>query len=128
VIWQPALYGAGSVSVSASLNRQLFAMKSRRVQLEEFLAQDPGDSFSRYALALELEKEGQAEEAVNQLKQVASADPSYVAAFYHLGRLLVAAGSIDEAREVYKRGLVAANEARDQRSRSEIQEAIDSLT
>lgn len=107
--------------------RSLAVMKTRREMLEEFLAQDPNDSFSRYALALELEKESKAQEAVPQLREVIERDPSYVAAYYHLGRLLAQVGLIDEARESYRRGLEVAIESGDQRARSEMQEALEML-
>jgi len=103
------------------------AIKTRREILEEFVAQDPDDSFSRYALALELEKEGRERDAVPQLREVISRDSAYVAAYYQLGRLLAQSGSPDEARDVYNRGLVAATAAKDQRARSELQEAIEML-
>ena len=102
-------------------------MKTRRETLEEFIAQDPNDSFSRYALALQLEKDGKKQEAVPQLQEVILRDPSYVAAYYHLGRLLAQTGHIEEARDAYRRGLDAAIAAGDQRARSEIQEALEML-
>lgn len=95
--------------------------------LEEFVAQDPDESFSRYALALELEKEGIDQEAVPQLQEVIARDPGYVAAYYQLGRLLVKTGLLDEARDVYERGLVEATAANDPRARSELQEALEML-
>jgi tetratricopeptide (TPR) repeat protein len=95
--------------------------------LEEFVAQDPDDSFSRYALALELEKVGQESEAVAHLREVAVRDPNYVAAFYHLGRLLARQGNIEDARAVYQLGLRAGESAGDQRTRSEIQQALEML-
>jgi thioredoxin-like negative regulator of GroEL len=103
------------------------AIKTRREMLEDFVAQEPDDSFSRYALALELEKEGREQEAVTQLREVISRDSGYEAAYYQLGRLLAQTGFPDEARDVYRRGLVAATAANDQRARSEIQEALDIL-
>ena len=102
-------------------------MKTRKQLLEEFLSQDPNDSFSRYALALELEKEGKPPEAVEQLREVIARDPHYVAAYHHLGRLLGQTGLIEEALDVYRRGLNAAIAAGDQRSRSEMQEALQGL-
>ena len=102
-------------------------MKTRREMLEEFIAQDPADSFSRYALALELEKEGRVLEAIPQLQEVIARDPSYVAAYYHLGRMLAHAGQIEDARAIYRRGLDAAQAASDQKTRGEIQEALDML-
>ncbi|HEY7545915.1 MAG TPA: tetratricopeptide repeat protein [Blastocatellia bacterium] len=102
-------------------------MKSRREMLEEFVAADASDSFSRYALALELEKENRQREAIEQLREVIARDPSYVAAYYHLGRLLAVAGEMEEARAIYTRGLDAAGKAGDQRTRNELQEALDAL-
>ena len=102
-------------------------MKTRRDMLEEFVAQDPDDSFSRYALALEFEKESRVEDALPQLREVIARDSSYVAAYYQLGRLLARAGQVEEARDVYRRGLDAAGAAGDQRTRSEIQEALELL-
>lgn len=95
--------------------------------LEEFLAADPADVFSRYALALELEKEQRAAEAIPELRAVIERDANYVAAYYHLGRLLAQAGEMTEAREVYRTGLDVATKAGDRRTRGEIQEALDSL-
>ena len=102
-------------------------MKTRREMLEEFLAEDPSDSFSRYALSLELEKEGRDGEAISGLERVIELDPKYVAAYYHLGRLLARAEKTEDARAVYARGLVAASEAGDQRTHSEILDAIEML-
>jgi thioredoxin-like negative regulator of GroEL len=102
-------------------------MKTRRDMLEEFVAQDPDDSFSRYALALEFEKEGRVEDALPQLREVIARDPSYVAAYYQLGKLLAQVGQIEEARDVYRRGLDPAIASEDQRARSEMQEALDNL-
>jgi len=102
-------------------------MKSRKEALEEFIAVDPNDSFSRYALALELEKNGEEADAVLHFREVMSRDPGYIAAYYHLGRVLARISHADEAREVYRKGLEAAVAANDQRTSTEIQEALDAL-
>jgi len=102
-------------------------MATRREMLEEFVAADPNDSFSRYALALELEKEGRVNEAIAQLQEVMGRDENYVAAYYHLGRMLAKSGKDEEALAIYKRGIDAATKAGDQKTRNEIQEAIDML-
>lgn len=102
-------------------------MKSRREMLEEFLAADPYDSFSRYALALELEKAGEASAAIAELAEVIRRDANYVAAYYHRGRLLARAGNDAEALEVYQRGLEVATKAGDQKTANEIREAIEML-
>jgi tetratricopeptide (TPR) repeat protein len=95
--------------------------------LEQFVASDPADSFSRYALALELEKEGRAGESIAQLREVIDRDGGYVAAYYHLGRLLARDGSVEEARETYRRGMDIASSVGDARTRSEMEEALGLL-
>ena len=95
--------------------------------LEQFLASDPADSFSRYALALELEKEGRPGDAITQLKEVIDRDSGYVAAYYHLGRLLARDGRIEEAGDTYRRGIEIASSAGDARARSEMEEALGLL-
>lgn len=102
-------------------------MKNRKQMLEEFLAQDPNDSFSRYALALELEKEGKEQEAAEQFREVIARDPDYVAAYHQLGRVLARNGNVDEAREAYRRGVDVAIAANDQRARSEMQEELEMI-
>ena len=102
-------------------------MPSRKEMLEEFLVADPDDSFSRYALALELEKEGETDATIAQLREVIRRQEDYVAAYYHLGRLLSRAGDEEEALAVYRRGLDVAAKIGDQKTRKEIQEAIDLL-
>jgi tetratricopeptide (TPR) repeat protein len=102
-------------------------MANRKEMLEQFLAQDPNDSFSRYALALELEKAGEKQEAVRHFQEVIARDPGYVAAYYHLGRALAQTGRGDEARDIYRRGLDVATASGDQRTQSEIAEALEAL-
>jgi thioredoxin-like negative regulator of GroEL len=102
-------------------------MNSRIETLESFVAEDPGDSFSRYALALELVKASRDEDAALHFKEVIARDSTYVAAYYQLGGLLAKSGQTEEARGIYRRGLDAATAAGDQRTRSEIQEALDAL-
>jgi thioredoxin-like negative regulator of GroEL len=102
-------------------------MNTRIETLESFVAGDPDDSFSRYALALEFVKAGREEDATLHFKEVLARDSTYLAAYYQLGGLLAKSGHVDEARDVYRRGLEAATGAADQRTRSEIQEALEAL-
>jgi cytochrome c-type biogenesis protein CcmH/NrfG len=102
-------------------------MKTRREMLEEFVAADPNDSFSRYALALELEKEQRELEAVAQFQEVIARDPNYVPAYYHLGRVLMHLQQIEDARATWHRGIDAAAASGDEKTRKEIQEALEAL-
>ena len=102
-------------------------MTTRRETLEQFVREDPSDSFSRYALALELEKTGETGAAIEQLQEVLRRDESYVAGYYHLGRLLARSGRVDDARRVYTKGVDVAGAAGDAKTASEIREALDQL-
>ena len=100
-------------------------MKTRREILEIFIEQDPNDSFSRYALALEYAKGGADAEAVRELREVISRDPEYVAAYYHLGRILSRMGNSADARKVLNKGLEVASAAGDQKTLRETQTLLD---
>jgi predicted Zn-dependent protease len=102
-------------------------MKTRKDILEEFLVQDPNDSFTRYALALELEKQNGLVAAINQLNEVIVRDPSYVAAYHQLGRMLAHTGAVEDAQATYGRGIEVATASGDQKARLEMQEALEML-
>lgn len=113
--------------VAAEIPSALPLMKSRKEILQEFLAEDPGDLFSRYALALELEKEGRDQEAIAQFQEAIGQDPSYLPVYYQLGRILARTGRLEEARDVYKSGAEVAAAARDQKTHREILEALSMI-
>jgi Tfp pilus assembly protein PilF len=87
-------------------------------------AQNPANSFARYGLAMELIKAGQLEAAVDEFRTVIQNDASYSAAYYHGGQTLEKLGKMDDARDLYRRGL---GTARDPHARSEMQAALDIL-
>ena len=64
------------------------------------LADDPRDTFLRYSLALELEKEGEHERSLSLLRELADESPPYVAAFFKAGQQLARLGRMAEAREI----------------------------
>jgi tetratricopeptide (TPR) repeat protein len=84
--------------------------KTRKQQLEEMLLEEPGDSFLRYGLAMEFVSEGNDSEAINHLHALLQADPAYVPGYHQCGLALVRSGQIDEAREVLREGIVAAQQ------------------
>ena len=95
--------------------------------LSGFLQQDPNDSFSRYALALEYVKAGQNEDARREFETVLAKDPSYVATYYQLGGFYRAQGLKQEAEKIYRAGIVAASAAGDSHTQSELEGALESL-
>lgn len=85
-------------------------MPTRREKIEALLADEPGDAFLRYSLALELDKEGDHERSLATLAGLMADDPPYVPAFFMAGQQLARLGRADEARDVLKRGITAARQ------------------
>ena len=54
-------------------------------------------------------------------------DPSYAAAYYHGGQALEKLGQIEQAREIYQRGIEVTTAKGDGHTRSEIEAALDLL-
>ncbi|MCA0270275.1 MAG: tetratricopeptide repeat protein [Bacteroidetes bacterium] len=94
---------------------------SRIPLLEQFLADDPSDAFTRFALAQEYAKSGDLDAALGHYEALRREQPDYVGTYYHLGALLRQAGRLDDALVVYREGIAAATAAGDAHARSELQ-------
>jgi tetratricopeptide (TPR) repeat protein len=101
--------------------------KSRKQQLEELLAEDPNDPFLHYGLAMEYISTGDDEEAVRRLQVMFAATPEYVPSYLQAGQALTRLGRIEQAREVYQRGIVQARKHGEQHAAEEMQGLMDSL-
>lgn len=99
----------------------------RLEQLQQLVAQDPGNSRFRYMLGMELLSLGRAAEAAEALKALVEQDPGYVPAYYQAGRAFEQAGDADAARQFYRRGIEAARAAGDMHAASELEAALDLL-
>ena len=95
--------------------------------LKGFLEQDPKDSFSRYALALEYIKSGQTEDARREFEFVRDNDPVYVATYFQLAQLYRNLGLKHDAEKTYRSGITVASKAGDGHTQSELEEALEGL-
>ena len=95
--------------------------------LRGFLNDNPNDSFSRYALALEYVKLGQNDEALHEFESVVKNDPGYVATYYQLGQLYQKLGKKHEAEKTLRTGITVAAKAGDEHTRSELEAALEAL-
>jgi hypothetical protein len=75
---------------------------TRREKLEALLADDPGDVFLRYGLALELDKEGDHEASLDRLRELQLNDPPYVPAFFMAAQQLIRLARIEQARSALR--------------------------
>jgi tetratricopeptide (TPR) repeat protein len=73
---------------------------------------------------MEYVKAGEFESAIAEFEAIATADPSYSAAYYHGGQAMEKLGRLDNARDLYRRGIERSNDAH---ARAELQAALDIL-
>jgi tetratricopeptide (TPR) repeat protein len=95
--------------------------------LKNMVAQNPRDPFARYGLAMELANQGELEPAVAEYRALLEFNPDYTAAYFHGGQALERLGRVDQARELYEKGIDATSRTGDQHTRSELQAALDLL-
>jgi tetratricopeptide (TPR) repeat protein len=101
---------------------------SRREKIEAMLHDDPGDTFLRYSLAMELDKEGDHETSLAKFAALARDDPPYVPAFFMAGQQLARLGQFDEARAILSNGIQAARAQNDMHAAGEMSEFLVSLS
>jgi len=102
-------------------------MSERIEKLKSFLKQSPDDCFLNHALALEYIKLGNDVDAQVLFEHNRSVDVSYVATYYHLGKLLERAARTDEATKIYEEGMAVAKIVNDMHSYNELQAAYEDL-
>jgi len=100
---------------------------SRREKLEAMLVDDPQDTFLRYALAMEFDKEGRHEESLAGLGQLSSAEPPYVPAYFQAAQQLTRLDRVEEARTMLRDGIEAARTQGDTHAAGEMSEFLASL-
>jgi thioredoxin-like negative regulator of GroEL len=100
---------------------------TRREKIEAMLADDPGDTFLRYSLAMELDKEGDHGASLARFAELTRDEPPYVPAFFMSSQQLVRLGRVDEARSILKEGIAAANSQNDMHAAGEMAEFLASL-
>jgi tetratricopeptide (TPR) repeat protein len=102
-------------------------MATRLEMLKDMVAKSPGDAFLRYGLATEYANAGDLEQALNEFRELLAANPSYAAGYYHGGRTLEKLGRLEEAREIYEKGIEVTTRTGDAHTRGELQAALDIL-
>jgi tetratricopeptide (TPR) repeat protein len=100
---------------------------SRRDKIEAMLADEPHDTFLRYSLAMELDKEAAHEQSFSKFAELTRDDPPYVPAFFMAGQQLARLGRIDQARAMLRDGIEAARSQQDHHAAGEMSEFLASL-
>ncbi len=92
--------------------------------IQKMLENNPNDSFLMYAASLELNKRGKTEQAMSLLDKIIAQDPDYLGAYYQFGKMLESVDQIKQAIDVYKAGKIIASAANDNKTLSELNEAL----
>ena len=102
-------------------------MTTRREKIEAMLLDEPGDTFLRYSLAMELDKEGANDSSLEKLAELTRDQPPYVPAFFMAGQQLVRLNRVSEARSILCNGIEAARQQNDAHAAGEMSEFLSSL-
>jgi hypothetical protein len=100
---------------------------SRREKIEAMLAEDPGDTFLRYSLAMELDKEGDHDASLATFAELTRDQRPYVPAFFMAAQQLARLARMSEARETLRAGIEAARTQADAHAAGEMSEFLASL-
>jgi hypothetical protein len=100
---------------------------SRREKIEAMLADDPADTFLRYSLAMELDKEGEHDRSLAKFAELTRDNPPYVPAFFMAAQQLARLNRAEEARTILRNGINTATQQHDQHAAGEMTEFLASL-
>jgi len=102
--------------------------KTRRAMLEELLAKKPEDAFARYGLAMECMNGGDAAGADGHFRFLLEHNAGYVPGYLMYGQFLVREAREEEARRVLKAGIAAAEQARNEHARGEMETLLGEIS
>ncbi|GAC1650287.1 MAG: hypothetical protein NVS9B15_09790 [Acidobacteriaceae bacterium] len=95
--------------------------------LEEFVAQNPNDSFARYGLALEMGNAGDTEGAIAQFEALTGTNADYTAAYQMWAQMLIKTQRSDEARSVLEKGIACAQRTGNQHAEREMRGMLEEM-
>lgn len=95
-------------------------MSTRLDQLRALLADEPRDTFLRYAIALELKRLERHAEALADLEALVRDEPKHIATYYQLAVTLAEAGRTQDAIEACEAGALQCIVTGDRKTRAEL--------
>ena len=91
------------------------------------LVDDPTDTFLRYSLAMELDKEGEHDASLEKFRELFTDQPPYIPAFFMAAQQLARLERTDEARSYLRDGIEQARTQGDSHAAGEMSEFLASL-
>lgn len=113
--------GVGGYNLGLSL------IMDRMEKLMAYLKDQPGDPFLRHALALEYQKAGKIQDAIDTWEHLLTEVPDYVGSYYHLAGALTLVSRTSHAIEWYEKGMALAKKKGDTHAWNELRAAYDEL-
>jgi predicted Zn-dependent protease len=95
--------------------------------LQEILALEPGNSFARYGVAMELVSRGEVAAALAEFDTLLTNDPGYTQGYFMAAQTLARAGRKSEAIKRLEAGIISATRDGNSHAISEMQGMIDEL-
>ena len=95
--------------------------------LKEILALDPGNSFARYGVAMELASRGEASLAIAEFDRLLANDPDYTAGYFMSAQTLAGAGRKTQAIERLKAGVACAARSGNSHALNEMQAMLGEM-
>jgi Tfp pilus assembly protein PilF len=102
-------------------------MSERLKSLFELYNKDPNDSFVTYGIALEYISQEKFGEAEKFLLDIVSKDPDYLPAYMQLAHVKENLNKIEDAKDIYKKGIEVAKKNSDLRTASEMEGFLNEL-
>lgn len=102
-------------------------MSSNIQKLALRIKENPNDSFSKFALSLELIKIGEKKKALSLFENIRTKDENYVGLYYHLGKLYEEFEENKKAVSAYKDGIEIALKQNNTHAKSELMGALANL-
>ncbi|HLV02509.1 MAG TPA: tetratricopeptide repeat protein [Acidobacteriota bacterium] len=100
---------------------------NRLEKLQELLRKNPRNTFARYGIAMEYRSQGDLERARQALEELMEQAPDYTPLYFQLGSTLQDLGKIEEAADIFQRGIRVAEAKQDFHARDELRAALDLL-
>jgi predicted Zn-dependent protease len=95
--------------------------------LKDILAQQPGDAFARYGLAMAYAADGDAPTALAEFDLLLKEHPDYTAGYFMAAQTLVKADRPAEAQIRLREGIASARRTGNQHALNEMQQLLDEL-
>ncbi len=100
---------------------------SRREKIEAMLAEEPNDTFLRYALAMEFKSEGDLTTAIAKMTELTKLKPPHVPAYFMAAQYSAEDGETEQARTLLRDGIEEARRQGDHHAAGEMSEFLQML-